>query len=137
MLPRDLLYSEDHEWVRLDGDEAYIGFTQPFVEKLLGVVKLELPELGEELVQSIEFGLIEGQRFVKEIYAPLSGFVVELNEELLDNLDLLIDDPYGEGWIMKIECNDEEEVGLLMNASEYMLMLEDTDFELFEMGEED
>ena len=137
MLPKNLLYSEDHEWVRLNKREAYIGFTSPFLEKLSGVVKLELPEVGEEIIQTIEFGLIEGQRFVKEIYAPLSGIIAEINEELLDNLDLLIDDPYGEGWLLKINYTDEEETEALLNSKDYRKIIEDTDFGLFDSGEED
>ncbi len=130
------MYSEDHEWVRLEAETAYIGFTLPFVEKLTEVVKLDLPEVGEELIQTIEFGFVEGHRNLKEIYAPLSGKILAINEELLENKRLLLDDPYGDGWLLQMKIYDEEETGLLLNANQYKQYLADNDFEAFGRGEE-
>lgn len=118
-LPEELRYSKEHIWVRVEGNRAVIGITDYAQEELGKITSIELPEVGDELEQEDSFGSIEARKTVAELYAPLSGPVLEINEELLDNPSLLNEDPYDSAWIAVISIDDPEELNLLMSAEDY------------------
>jgi glycine cleavage system H protein len=124
MYPDDLYYTKDHEWIKIDGDVATVGITE-FAQKQMGdVVYVELPEPGAgfEFHQSI--GVVESVKAVSDIYSPLSGEVIEVNEGLDDSPELVNEDPHGKGWIIKLKIKDESEVEKLMTASDYEKFLD-------------
>lgn len=125
--PEELKYSKEHLWVRVEGDRAYIGITDYAQEELGAITSIELPEVGDEIEQEDSFGSIEARKTVAELYAPLSGPVLEVNGELLDNPALLNEDPYDSGWIAVISIVDPEELNLLLSADEYGDTLGDFD----------
>jgi len=117
--PEELKYSKEHLWVRLEGDRAVIGITD-YAQAELGIVtSVELPEPGDELEQDDSFGSIEARKTVAELYAPLSGTVIEVNSELSNAPEFVNDDPYDAGWLVVIEVPDAEEMNLLMTAEVY------------------
>jgi glycine cleavage system H protein len=117
--PEELKYSKEHIWVRVEGGRAYIGITDYAQEELGKITSIELPEVGDEIEQEDSFGSIEARKTVADLYAPLSGPVLEVNVELLDNPALLNEDPYDSGWIAVISIEDPEELTLLLSADEY------------------
>jgi glycine cleavage system H protein len=117
--PDELKYSKEHLWVRLDGHRAVIGISD-FAQLEMGVLKaVELPSVGDELEQDDSFGTVEARKTVADLYAPISGTVVEVNDELESNPALMNDDPYDSGWIVVVELADDEELKALMNADDY------------------
>ena len=117
--PEDLSYSREHEWVRLDGTSATIGITSYAADELGDIVFVELPEVGSSLTQFGSFGVVESVKAVSDLYAPVSGEVVEVNEALRDAPELLNSDPFGEGWIAKVEIADPAQLDALLDASAY------------------
>jgi glycine cleavage system H protein len=117
--PDDLSYSKEHEWVRVDGSRATIGITSFAADELGDIVFVELPEPGAGLSQFGTFGVVESVKAVSDLYSPISGEVVEVNEALRDAPELLNSDPFGEGWIAKVELADSSELDNLMDASAY------------------
>jgi glycine cleavage system H protein len=117
--PDDLSYSKEHEWVRVDGSRATIGITSFAANELGDIVFVELPEPGASLSQFGTFGVVESVKAVSDLYAPVSGEVVEVNEALRDAPELLNSDPFGEGWIAKVELADPAELDNLMDAAAY------------------
>jgi glycine cleavage system H protein len=117
--PDDLAYSKEHEWVRVDGSSATIGITSFAADELGDIVFVELPEPGSSLTQFATFGVVESVKAVSDLYAPVSGEVVEINEALRDAPELLNSDPFGEGWIAKVDLADATEVERLMDAAAY------------------
>ena len=117
--PDDLRYSKEHEWVRVDGSRATIGITSFAAEELGDIVFVELPEVGTAIKQFATFGVVESVKAVSDLYAPVSGEVVEANDALRDAPELLNSDPYGEGWIAKLELADPSEPDALMDAAAY------------------
>jgi glycine cleavage system H protein len=117
--PDDLRYSKEHEWVRADGDAATIGITSFAADELGDIVFIELPEVGAQLTQFGTFGVVESVKAVSDLYAPVSGTVVEVNEALRDAPELLNSDPFGEGWIARVELGDAAELEGLMDADAY------------------
>jgi glycine cleavage system H protein len=117
--PDDLRYSKEHEWVRADGAQATIGITSFAADELGDIVFVELPEVGAKLAQYGTFGVIESVKAVSDLYAPISGEVVEVNESLRDRPELVNNDPFGEGWIAKVELVDPGELDGLMDAAAY------------------
>ena len=117
--PDDLAYSREHEWVRVDGSRATIGITSFAADELGDIVFVELPEVGASLTQFGTFGVVESVKAVSDLYAPVSGEVVEVNEALNDAPELLNSDPFGQGWIAKVELADGSEVDSLMDAAAY------------------
>jgi len=117
--PDDLRYSKEHEWVRVDGSRATIGITSFAADELGDVVFVELPEIGATLNQFGTFGVVESVKAVSDLYAPISGEVVEVNEALRDAPELLNTDAYGEGWIAKVELTDTDQLDGLMDAAAY------------------
>lgn len=123
--PEELHYSKEHIWVRVEDGRAIIGITDYAQDELGKITLVELPEVGDELEQEDSFGSIEARKTVADLYAPLTGAVLEINEELLDNAALLNEDPYDSGWIIVISLDDPEELTLLLSADEYEESLEE------------
>ncbi|TSK06165.1 MAG: glycine cleavage system protein GcvH [Geobacter sp.] len=117
--PEELKYSKEHLWVRVEGDRAVIGITDYAQGELGNVTSVELPEPGDELEQDDSFGSIEARKTVADLYAPLSGTVIESNSELATAPEFVNDDPYDGGWLVVIEMADPEELNLLMSAELY------------------
>lgn len=117
--PEELKYSKEHLWVRQEGDRAVIGITDHAQAELGNITSVELPEPGDELEQDDSFGSIEARKTVAELYAPLSGTVLEVNSELGNAPEFVNDDPYDAGWLVVIEMADAEEMNLLMSAEHY------------------
>ena len=115
---KDLYYSEDHEWVKVEGDEAYIGITD-FAQNQMGdIVYVELPEIDDELEKEDDFSAVESVKAASDVYIPVSGKVIEVNEDLLDSPELLNSDPF-DNWIIKVELSDKSELDDLMSSEEY------------------
>jgi glycine cleavage system H protein len=118
-IPPDLRYSSDHEWVRVDGDVVTIGITE-FAQDALGdVVFVEMPEQGTTVAAGDSFSEVESTKSVSDIYAPVSGSIVEVNEALESAPELLNSDPYGDGWICRIQVSDPAQLDDLMDADAY------------------
>ncbi|MDE0160085.1 MAG: glycine cleavage system protein GcvH [Candidatus Dadabacteria bacterium] len=126
-VPKDLKYTEEHEWVRFEEDRAVIGITDYAQEALGEIVFVELPVEGEELVQGDSFGAAESTKAVSELFAPVSGEIAEVNDLLVDSPELVNADPYGDGWIVKIHTDelDKSEVESLLDPSGYEELIED------------
>lgn len=122
--PEDLKYLDSHEYVRLDGEIATIGISAYAIDQLGDIVFVELPEDGEALEKGETFGSIESVKAVEDMYAPISGTVIARNQEVIDSPELLGEDPYGEGWLLKIRINNEDELEDALNASEYREQVE-------------
>jgi len=122
-IPKELKYSKDHEWVRIEGNKATIGITDYAQSQLGDVVFVELPEIGAEVSAGAGFSVVESVKAVSDIYAPVSGTVVEINEALADAPEIVNQDPYGEGWIAVLEISDETELGELLDSEAYEKML--------------
>lgn len=117
--PKDLKYTNDHEWVRIDGDVAIIGITSFAANQLGDVVMVELPEEGDKVTKGESFGTVESVKAVSDLYAPLSGTVSRVNTPLNDSPEYVNDDPFDEGWMIEIELSDPEEIEELMDAAAY------------------
>lgn len=117
--PEGLKYSKEHEWVLVEGTSATIGITEFAQEELGDIVFVELPEVGEKIVKDDPFGAVESVKAVSDIYAPVSGEVLETNEILPDNPETINDDPYGDGWMVRVELSDIDDLKDLMDADEY------------------
>jgi glycine cleavage system H protein len=115
----ELHYTQSHEWVRIDGDIGTIGITD-YAQKELGeIVYLELPEVGHVFNADEEFGTVESVKAVSELFTPLSGEIVEINKAAIAEPGIVNDDPFGDGWLIKMKLSTDEEVGKLMSAEEY------------------
>ena len=121
----DLYYSEDHEWVREEEDYLVTGVTDFAQEELGDIVFVELPEVEEEFDKDDSFGVLESVKAVSDTFIPVSGRVIEVNEALIDNPELINDDPYGEGWLIKIDPFDDSELDELLTAEEYAAFIEE------------
>lgn len=119
MYPTDYLYSREHEWVRVDGDVAVVGITEFAQEELGEVVFVELPEVGQVFNTGDELGTIESVKAVAEVYTPVAGEVVEVNDAVVDDPELLNDDPHSEGWLIKIRFSSASDLKELMSAEKY------------------
>ena len=118
-IPANLKYSNDHEWVRVEGNEAFVGITD-FAQGQLGdIVFVDVPTVGESLGQNEVFGSIEAVKTVSDAFLPVSGEILEFNEALENDPALVNKDPYGEGWIIKVNMANPAEVGTLLSADDY------------------
>lgn len=124
--PEDLKYTREHEWVSIDGSVATIGITDHAQEQLGDVVFVELPTVGDRVEKADAFGVVESTKAVSDVYAPLSGEVAEVNDDLPDNPELINEDPYGDGWMVKITLGDKADLEDLMTADEYRKFIEDS-----------
>jgi len=117
--PEDLHYTQSHEWVRIDGDVGTIGITD-YAQKELGeIVYLELPEVGHVFNADDEFGTVESVKAVSELFTPLSGEVVEINKGAVAEPGIVNDDPFGDGWLIKLKLTTDQEVEKLLSAKDY------------------
>jgi glycine cleavage system H protein len=123
-IPDDLRYSTDHEWVRVEGGRARIGITDYAQDALGDVVFVDLPEMGASVASGASISEVESTKSVSDIYAPVTGSIVEVNADLADAPERLNEDPYGEGWICTIELTDPGEVDGLLDAAGYRALVE-------------
>ncbi|WP_085505810.1 glycine cleavage system protein GcvH [Thalassobacillus devorans] len=122
-LPKELSYSEEHEWVKVEGEKVRIGITDFAQSELGDIVFVELPEVGDELEADEPFGSVESVKTVSELYAPISGKVVEINEELEDSPEFVNESPYEKAWMVIVEPTDNSEMDELMTADQYEEMI--------------
>lgn len=118
-LPKELKYSKEHEWVRVEGNIAYIGITDFAQSELGDIVFVELPEVGDQVEADEPFGSVESVKTVSELYAPLTGKVVEVNERLADEPELVNSAPYGDAWMIAVELSDATEIDALLDDEGY------------------
>ena len=118
-VPEDLHYSKDHEWVRVDGDQAIIGITDYAQNSLGDVVYVELPKAADEFAANEAFGSVESVKAVSEVFTPIAGTVVKINEALADEPESVNSDPYGQGWMIRLKMANSGEVDSLLTAAEY------------------
>jgi glycine cleavage system H protein len=119
MVPTDLRYTKDHEWVRVDGEEATVGITEYAATQLGDIVFVELPDVGRALSQSATFGVVESVKAVSDLFAPVGGEVVAINEALAGSPEQVNADPYGEGWMVRVRLTEKSEVDELLDAAAY------------------
>lgn len=119
MVPGDLRYTKEHEWVRVDGDEAVVGITQFAADQLGDIVFVELPAAGKALERHATFGVVESVKAVSDLFAPVAGEVTGANDALAGSPELVNSDPYGEGWMLRITLADPAQVEELLDAAAY------------------
>jgi len=119
MVPEDLHYTKDHEWVRLAGDEATVGITQFAADQLGDIVFVELPAVGKTLAAAATFGVVESVKAVSDLFSPLSGEVTEANPALAGQPELVNSDPFGAGWMLKLKVSDAGELAALLDPAAY------------------
>jgi glycine cleavage system H protein len=119
MIPPDLRYTKEHEWVRVDGDVATVGITQHAADQLGDIVFVELPEPGRLLTQFATFGVVESVKAVSDLFAPVAGEVLEGNASLLATPEVVNSDPYGAGWMLRIRLSDPGQMEQLLDAAAY------------------
>ncbi|MCY7392868.1 MAG: glycine cleavage system protein GcvH [Leptolyngbyaceae cyanobacterium CAN_BIN12] len=122
--PSDLKYLDTHEYARLDGEIATIGITAFAIDQLGDIVFLELPEMGDAIDQGEKFGTIESVKAVEDLNAPVSGTVIEINSALLEAPEQIGDDPYGEGWLLKVRIDDDIDLDDALSSDEYREQVE-------------
>ncbi len=124
-IPKDLRYTREHEWIRIEGNKGTIGITSFAQEQLGDVVFVELPKESAELVQEKEFGVIESVKTVSDLFSPCNGKVIAANKELETKPELVNQDPYGDGWIIQVEISDVSSLTHLLSAEDYESFLKD------------
>ncbi len=122
-IPRGLKYSKEHEWVATEDKVATIGITDHAQDQLGEIVYIDLPAVGDKISKDDPFGVVESVKAVSDIYAPVSGTVIEVNEDLPESPEVVNEDPYGDGWLIKVEMNDASDLEDLMGNEEYEQML--------------
>ena len=125
--PSELTYTEDHEWIRIEGDVATVGITWHAQDSLGDIVFAQLPEIGGTVSAGDSIAELESVKAVSDVFAPLGGEVVEVNEELDGAEDSINSDPYGEGWMLRVKVRDAAEIDALLTAKEYMELVEDAE----------
>ena len=121
--PSNVKYTKEHEWIRIEGDIAYVGITDYAQEQLGDIVFVDIPTEGETLEKEEVFGTIEVVKTISDLFLPVSGEILEQNEALADNPELVNKDPYGEGWLIKIKPNDANDVNDLLDAEAYKALV--------------
>ncbi len=124
-LPEDLKYSKEHEWAKVEDESVVVGITDYAQESLGEIVYVELPDEGSPVTRSEAFGVVESTKAVSDLYAPVSGTVTQVNDALLDNPELINEDPYEDGWMIQIAASDLSELDKLLSAAEYAKFLEE------------
>jgi len=117
--PKNLKYSETHEWVGADKDTATVGITDFATKQLTDLVYVELPSMGAKVAKGSPFGVVESVKAVSDLHSPVSGTVVKVNEKLSKEPEIITQDPYGKGWMIKVKIEDETELDTLMDSEEY------------------
>lgn len=121
--PSELKYTKDHEWVRVEGNEAFVGITD-FAQRELGdIVYVDINTVGDEVAQDDVFGTVEAVKTVSDLFMPVTGTILEVNSALNDNPELVNSDPYGQGWMVKVDLKDVESVGALLDAAAYQTLV--------------
>jgi glycine cleavage system H protein len=123
--PKELRYSEEHEWVKLEGETVRVGITHFAQSELGDIVFVELPEVGDEVTADEPFGSVESVKTVSELYAPLSGKVVAVNEDLSDSPEFVNESPYEKAWMIVVEPSNSSEIDNLMTAEQYEAMIKE------------
>lgn len=123
-IPENFKYTKDHEWIKVDGDEAYVGITDYAQNELGDIVFVEIETEGEKLKKEEVFGTIEAVKTVSDIFMPISGEVQEVNSKLEDSPEIVNKDPYGEGWLIKVKLSDKSELDDLLDASAYKELIQ-------------
>ncbi len=126
-IPEDLRYSEEHEWLRPAGDQVTIGITDHAQNQMGDIVFIELPEVGDEITRGEAFGTVESTKAVSELFAPISGRIVEINDTLVDAPEAINEDPYGDGWMVRIEPTDLSDLDEMMTSEAYQELVESED----------
>ncbi len=121
--PDDLKYSKEHEWVRLEGEVAVIGITDFAQDELGDIVYVEQPKVGASVKQNGQFGVVESVKTVSDLYSPVTGEIVEVNEEVANSPEQINKDPYGLGWIIKVKASDLTELDALLSPADYKTMI--------------
>lgn len=121
--PEELKYTKDHEWIRIEGNVAYIGITEFAQHELGDIVYVDINTLGKEVAQEDVFGSVEAVKTVSDLFMPLTGKVTEINKKLDTNPELVNSDPYGDGWMVKIEFSDGSQVAGLLSAANYRIQV--------------
>ena len=129
MDPEDLHYAASHEWVRVEGETGTIGITDHAQKELGEIVYLELPEVGHVFNAEDEFGTVESVKAVSELFTPVSGEVVEVNKSAIQEPGIVNDDPYGDGWLIKVKLSTDQEISKLMSAEKYAEYLKEEEKE--------
>lgn len=124
-IPKELRYSREHEWIAVEEGVATIGITDYAQEQLGDVVYVELPEVGAQVTKDEPFGVVESVKAVSDVFAPISGTVVEVNGPLADSPETVNEDPYGDAWMIRVEMSDPGELDELMTAAEYQAFVEE------------
>jgi glycine cleavage system H protein len=124
-IPSELKYSREHEWIRQEGNLVTLGITDYAQEELGDIVNVELPDEGDEIHKDEAFGAVESVKASSEVFSPVSGKIVEVNEPLLDAPEMINEDPYDEGWMVKVELSDSSELDELMDAAGYVQYIEE------------
>jgi glycine cleavage system H protein len=122
--PENFRYTETHEYVNLQGEVAEVGITAFAIDQLGDIVFLELPEVGSTITRGEAFGTVESVKAVEDLKAPISGTVIECNQEIVDGPEALADDPYGAGWLLKVQVSNASDVAALMSAGDYRSKVE-------------
>jgi glycine cleavage system H protein len=122
--PENFRYTETHEYVNLQGEVAEVGITAFAIDQLGDIVFLELPEVGSTITKGEAFGTVESVKAVEDLKAPISGTVIECNQEIVDGPEALADDPYGAGWLLKVQVSNASDVAALMSAGDYRSKVE-------------
>ena len=117
--PSGLKYSKEHEWVSIEGSVATVGITDYAQDQLGEIVYIELPAVGDKISKDDPFGVVESVKAVSDIFAPVSGTVIEINEDLPESPEVVNEDPYGDGWLIKVKIADQAELDDLMDSEEY------------------
>lgn len=123
-IPGNLRYTKDHEWIRIENGEAYVGITDYAQGELGDIVFIEIETLGEHLEKEEVFGTIEAVKTVSDLFMPVSGDIIKINDKLEEKPDMVNKDPYGEGWLIKVKIDDVEQVNSLLDAESYKKMIE-------------
>ena len=118
-LPQNLKYTKEHEWVKIDGDLLIVGITDHAQSELGDIIFIEFPDLSQMISKDDSFGTIEAVKTVADLFAPVSGKIIEINQDLEDNPELVNSDPYGEGWIVKITDFDKSQLDTLLDSNNY------------------
>ena len=122
-VPANLKYTKEHEWIRLEGEFAYVGITDYAQSELGEIVFVEVETVGETLNEGEVFGTVEAVKTVSDLYLPVDGEILEFNEELESNPELVNDDPYGKGWMVKVALSDIKQLDTLLSAGEYEALI--------------
>ncbi|HXI10224.1 MAG TPA: glycine cleavage system protein GcvH [Thermodesulfobacteriota bacterium] len=123
--PKDLKYTKEHEWVKVEGNTAIVGITDYAQDSLGDVVYVELPQEGGSVTKNEPFGVVESVKAVSDLYSPISGSVTEVNDAIIDSPEAINEDPYGDAWMIKVEINSADDLADLLTADEYQKFIEE------------